>query len=196
MQVKDQWALKALGVKTWSEAKTTRVQREGEPPEALSAARGLANVRERIRNWYNVARTNKWEEYQKALGRRELSQAQRGGLEGRVKQHRGLRKAESSAVIQLRSGKIGFNHFLYTRKVPGIEGPGCPCGASKQDGKHVLLFCPSYQEGRAAIIKEASTSDYQRLLSTTKGIRAAGKMARQIRCSTSIFTGERTIEGD
>ena len=25
MQVKDKWALKALGVKTWSEAKTTRV---------------------------------------------------------------------------------------------------------------------------------------------------------------------------
>ena len=59
MQVKDQWALKALGVKTWSEAKTTRVQREGEPLEALLAARGLANVRERIRNWYNVTRTNK-----------------------------------------------------------------------------------------------------------------------------------------
>ena len=59
MQVKDQWALKALGVKTWSEAKTSRVQREGEPPEALSATRGLANVRERIRNWYNVTRTNK-----------------------------------------------------------------------------------------------------------------------------------------
>ena len=50
IQVKDQWALKALGVKTWSEAKTTRVQREGEPPEALSVARGLANIRERIRN--------------------------------------------------------------------------------------------------------------------------------------------------
>ena len=63
MQVKDQWALKALGVKTWSEAKISRVQREGEPPEALLAARGLANVRERIRNWYNVARTNKWEQY-------------------------------------------------------------------------------------------------------------------------------------
>ena len=59
IQVKDQWALKALGVKTWSETKTSRVQREGEPLEALLAARGLVNVRERIRNWYNVARTNK-----------------------------------------------------------------------------------------------------------------------------------------
>ena len=48
-------------------------------------------------------------------------------------------------------------------------------GASKQDGKHVLLFCPSHQEGRAAMIKEASTTDYQRLLSITKGIRAAGR---------------------
>ena len=48
------------------------------------------------------------------------------------------------AVIQLRSGKIGFNHFLYTRKVPGIEGPECLYGASKQDGKYVLLFCLSY----------------------------------------------------
>ena len=58
IQIKDQWALKALGVKTWSEAKTSRMQREGEPPEVLSTVRGLVNIRERIRNWYNVARTN------------------------------------------------------------------------------------------------------------------------------------------
>ena len=46
IQVKDQWALKALGVKTWSEAKISRVQREGEPLEILSAARSLANCQD------------------------------------------------------------------------------------------------------------------------------------------------------
>ena len=35
---------------------------------------------------------------------------------------RGLKKAESSAAVQLRSGKIGFNYFLSRIKVPGVLG--------------------------------------------------------------------------
>ena len=77
------------------------------------------------------------------------SPAQKGDLlKGRLELHRGLKKAESSAAIQMRTGKIGFNHFLYMRKVPGIMSPACQYGWRKQDVKHILLFCPEYSEGR------------------------------------------------
>jgi hypothetical protein len=37
-----------------------------------------------------------------------------------LKLHSGLRKAESSVLVQARTGRIGLAKFLYNRKVPGV----------------------------------------------------------------------------
>lgn len=42
--------------------------------------------------------------------------------------HQGLRKAESSIVIQLRSEKRGFAVFLRARRAPDVVSPACQCG--------------------------------------------------------------------
>ena len=126
--------------------------------------------------WWDQRLRGCWEHYQQSLAGKTLSPAQQGEpWKGRLDYHRGLEKAESSAAIQLRTEKIGLNHFLFTRKVPGVLDPGCPCGARKQTGKHVLLFCPDYQEGRIDLIREAGTSDYNQILSTPQGIRLAAR---------------------
>jgi hypothetical protein len=37
--------------------------------------------------------------------------------------HREASKSLSSIITQLRSGEIGFNAYLHSRKVPGIDDP-------------------------------------------------------------------------
>ena len=46
------------------------------------------------------------------------------------------RKAASSPLVQLRTGKIGFNDFLYSRGVPQIRSRRCTCGmGDRHDGE-------------------------------------------------------------
>jgi len=69
-----------------------------------------------------------------------------------LKAHRGREKFISSLIVQLRTGKIGFNAFLHDRKVPTITSPGCDCGDEKMTVEHVLLKCPSWREERAEVL--------------------------------------------
>lgn len=90
--------------------------------------------------------------------------------------HRGLKKHESSLLTQLRTGKIGFNHFLYERKVPGIESPRCECTQDDMTVEHVLLECPQWTTERRELIDPLRTTDLRKILSKRKGCRAAIKM--------------------
>ena len=51
----------------------------------------------------------------------------------------GLRKAHSSVLMQLRTGRIGLNHFLYKIGLRGSDRCGCDEGS--QTPKHILLEC-------------------------------------------------------
>ena len=57
-----------------------------------------------------------------------------------LKLHEGLRKAESSLLIQVRTGKIGLNKFLYSRQVPGYSAQ-CQCRGGEETPRHIALFC-------------------------------------------------------
>jgi hypothetical protein len=52
-----------------------------------------------------------------------------------------LKKAESSALFQARTGRIGLRGFLATMRVPGIESGECLCGGGKETAEHMLLDC-------------------------------------------------------
>ncbi len=55
--------------------------------------------------------------------------------------HRGLRKAGSALIVQMRTEKIGLKRFLHSRKVPGFDSPECPCRQGLQSAKHLLVEC-------------------------------------------------------
>lgn len=59
--------------------------------------------------------------------------------------HTGLRRAASSAIIQLQTGKIGLASYLGTFATESIQ---CPCDTGVQDVSHVLTKCPQYQNQR------------------------------------------------
>ena len=86
--------------------------------------------------------------------------------------YRDLAKAESSALIQMRTEKIGFAQFLFRCKVPGVQSASCECGWPKQDVRHVLIFCPRLSRYRPTLLGSAGTSDLRKILTTPKGARA------------------------
>lgn len=73
--------------------------------------------------------------------------------------HEGLSKRESSVLVQLRTGKIGLNDFLFTRKVPEVTSPACPCGERRQTVAHILLRCALYKDIRNRIFGNLTGRD-------------------------------------
>jgi exonuclease III len=57
-----------------------------------------------------------------------------------LKLHRDLFKAESSALIQFRTGRTGLNRFLASMRVPNVD-PQCKCGFVQETPRHVLFYC-------------------------------------------------------
>jgi hypothetical protein len=65
-----------------------------------------------------------------------------------IQRHTGLRKAESSALVQARTGKIGLKAFLFQRKVPGVPTPLCDCGEAPETVDHLLGGCEAHEPPR------------------------------------------------
>jgi hypothetical protein len=62
------------------------------------------------------------------------------------KLHAGHTKPESAILVQLYTGKIGFNAFLYKRHVPGVWSRRYTCEQGAITVRHVLLVCPEWQD--------------------------------------------------
>ena len=88
------------------------------------------------------------------------------------KLHIGLSKGKSAALVQLRTGKIGFNAFLHERNVPGIN-PRCQCGYGTMTVRHVLLSCPTWAAQRHQYLAQLRTLDLKKVLGTPEGVKAA-----------------------
>lgn len=66
----------------------------------------------------------------------------------------------------------GLNASLTTMKVPGYTA-ACERGWVRQSAKHVFLYCPQHQERRNKLYQEAGTRNYQKMLVTPRGAKAA-----------------------
>jgi Ribonuclease HI len=65
---------------------------------------------------------------------------------------KGLRKASSSVLIQLRTGIIGLAEYL--AKIKKVDSPRCQCNMGNQSVRHVLLECPLLEEQRHEMMNE------------------------------------------
>ena len=68
--------------------------------------------------------------------------------------HKGLCKAASALVVQMRTEKISLKKFLPSRKVPGFESPECPCRQGLQSAMRVLTECRTHTGKRNRIWEE------------------------------------------
>jgi ribonuclease HI len=94
--------------------------------------------------------------------------------------HRGLRRAASSVVVQLQTGKIALAGYLGTfGAAPTTE---CPCGLGRQDSDHILTSCPTYANIRSEVLwDEAREPDYRRILSQGPLVKKAAQFMLRTR---------------
>jgi hypothetical protein len=65
-----------------------------------------------------------------------------------LKLHIGLRKAESSVLVQARTGRIGLVKFLYNRGVPRILSAQSRCRMGEETPRHMALYCAEEADRR------------------------------------------------
>ena len=94
--------------------------------------------------------------------------------------HIGMKKHESALLTQLRTGKVGFNAFLHSMRVPDIQGPECDCQEGDMTVEHVLLKCPQWNTERAELISPLCTNNLKEILTTKSGGKAATRFVRRI----------------
>ena len=94
---------------------------------------------------------------------------------GHLELYSGLTKAQSSVLVQMRTGKIGLNAFLFYRKVPGYETPLCTCGQGPQTPEHLFTTCTDPQSHNLTAMSFSSVSEARVGLSSPQ---TASKMAK------------------
>ena len=78
-------------------------------------------------------------------------------------------------MIQIRTGKIGLNAFLYHRKVPGYESPICIYGNGPQTPEHLFINYIDPRSHGLIAIGYTSISEIRAGLSSSETV---GKMAK------------------
>src|SRR6266496_4887807 len=91
------------------------------------------------------------------------------------KLHAGLSKEFSALLIQLRMGVIGFNDFLFQRRVPTIFSLHCACDSAAMTVHHILLDCPTWTEPCRELLDAFHSKDLHKLLNDQKRAIAAIK---------------------
>ncbi|KAJ5159354.1 zinc knuckle domain protein [Penicillium coprophilum] len=97
-----------------------------------------------------------WEKAWKKGGSRRTARRTRRMIEAPNKSNltywKGLRKATTSVLIQLRTGIIGLAEYL--SKIKRKDSPRCQCDLGNQSVRHVLLECPLLEELRTDMMEE------------------------------------------
>ncbi len=61
-----------------------------------------------------------------------------------LKLHEGVRKAESSLAIQLRTGTNCLDAFLFKDRVTFVSSQIYSCGRGRQMATHIIIFSPRH----------------------------------------------------
>jgi hypothetical protein len=85
-----------------------------------------------------------------------------------LKLHSRLKKAESSILVQARTGRIGLPKFLYNCKVPSVLSAQCRYSAGEETPQYIALFGTD-EAGRCQHLRICRQLDRQQLIGTNSG---------------------------
>jgi hypothetical protein len=95
--------------------------------------------------------------------------------EQRPRAYDSLLKHEATVLFLLRTEIIGLNSWLYLVNVLAILLLRCVYGWHEQTVRHVIIYCPFYTSTKAELFRRAGLIDFQTMLSTLKGVKAAAR---------------------
>jgi hypothetical protein len=96
----------------------------------------------------------------------------------------------------MRTEEIGLVQFIFSRNVPGIDTPNCQCGGFRQTVKHVLRFCPQFENIRPNLFSTAGTNDTRSILKTVKDLQAATKWIMQTNLLKQYLIAKEQLYGN
>ncbi|KAF4999739.1 hypothetical protein FDECE_11418 [Fusarium decemcellulare] len=76
----------------------------------------------------------------------------------------GLTRAQSTILLQCRTGVIGLNDNLSSRK--RADSPFCPCGKDRHTARHLFTRCENLQSERDSLRRAIGHTDFRTLVTT------------------------------
>jgi ribonuclease HI len=157
---------------------------------ALTAS--TPGIKRRIRQHAKQAWEAAWWKERGARSTRRLIET--AGKKEALQYWEGLRKATSSVLIQLRTGKIGLAGYL--SKINARDSPRCDCDLGNQTVAHVLLECPLLQDERQTMRDDLATAGVSMQLGTDELLQQlpARSILAQFMLSTGLLDQFRHVD--
>jgi len=104
--------------------------------------------------------------------------------------HVGLRKAKSSILTQIRTGRVGLASFLNRARVPDFASSKCQCGQEEETAAHIIACCPRFAEQRRSLANPLTgRQDVQALRKLSRRSEETGEMVLKTADSASVPLG-------
>ncbi|KAL1864823.1 hypothetical protein Plec18167_009617 [Paecilomyces lecythidis] len=155
-----------------------RVGRQAMPARPLQTL--TANCRQQLQTLYQSEWVQQWAANPHGSLLRKIPTFASPGKK-LLELHIGLRRAASSAAIQLQTGKVALGEYLAS--ISAAETNQCHCGLGVQDVDHILTKCPIYRDERRETLWVAPPreTDYRRILSQAPLLKRAAQFILNIR---------------
>lgn len=99
---------------------------------------------------------------------------------------RGLSRAQTSLILQIKSGHIQLN--LHLHRMKKIDSSKCPeCGTADENVHHFIFDCPAYINKRLDLLAQTKKLDYVTLFETRDGIKATLDYIHETRRFRKIY---------
>lgn len=108
--------------------------------------------------------------------------------------HVGLKKAESSMLTQIRTGRIGLACFLNKARVPEFPSPMCQCGQAEETASHIIAFCPRFSEQRRQLTDQSGDRLHVKaLVDSAEGAKRLVRWFLRLRILAQFYLAEELL---
>ena len=97
----------------------------------------------------------------------DLAAGQAFNQEGLLALHKGLKKAQSLALVQARTGKIGLQAYLFHRHILKADTDQCPCRNGVQTPEHLFINCTDKKSASLRALGLTTNNSVRQALSST-----------------------------